>query len=154
MRALLIGVSESLNGLGLPIEWVAPSVYEHGRGLSASANPSKVLPFRGATESKAREGKIRVLCVDDSPTVLRLLNHLVTADPGFEVIGTAADGLEAVEKIKTLKPDIVTLDIHMPKMSGVEFMEMHFKSQKCDQCLQLMKNYKNNEFQLFITGLI
>lgn len=63
---------------------------------------------------------IRVLVVDDSLVQQELLTHILNSDPEIEVIGTANSGLEAIEKVIQLKPDIVTMDIHMPGMDGIE----------------------------------
>ena len=63
--------------------------------------------------------KIKVLVVDDSAFMRKSLSLLLESDPQIEVIATATDGLIAIEKIKSLKPDIVTLDIEMPKMDGI-----------------------------------
>ena len=56
--------------------------------------------------------------VDDSPTSRRLLVEILRADAGIEVVGEAADGLEAVEMVKRLCPDIVTMDVQMPSLDG------------------------------------
>ncbi|WP_017670596.1 chemotaxis response regulator protein-glutamate methylesterase [Blastomonas sp. AAP53] len=66
---------------------------------------------------------IRVLIVDDSPTMRALLTEALRPEPGIEVVGTAVDAREARTKIKELNPDVVTLDIEMPGMSGLEFLE-------------------------------
>ncbi len=66
---------------------------------------------------------IRVLCVDDSALVRQLLTHILDSDPGIEVVGVAPDPLVAREKIKRLDPDVLTLDIEMPKMDGLSFLE-------------------------------
>ncbi len=66
--------------------------------------------------------KIRVLIVDDSALVRRILTELLGADPDIEVVGTAADPLMARERIKQLNPDVLTLDVEMPKMDGVTFL--------------------------------
>ena len=62
--------------------------------------------------------KIRALVVDDSPTSRQVLVAILQADDEIEVVGQAADGLEAVEMVKRLRPDIVTMDVHMPKLDG------------------------------------
>lgn len=67
--------------------------------------------------------KSRVLIVDDSILFRTTLSKKLEEDPFFEVIGTASDALEAMEKIKDLQPDVVTLDVEMPKMSGIEFLK-------------------------------
>ncbi|MCI4411442.1 MAG: chemotaxis response regulator protein-glutamate methylesterase [Thiotrichales bacterium] len=66
--------------------------------------------------------KIKVLVVDDSALVRQMLTEMLSRDAGIEVIGTAEDPFDAREKIKALNPDVVTLDIEMPKMDGVTFL--------------------------------
>lgn len=63
---------------------------------------------------------IKVLVVEDSPVVREFLVGILNSDPEIEVIGTAADGEKALEAVRQSKPDIVTMDIHMPKMDGLE----------------------------------
>ena len=65
------------------------------------------------------QNQINVLVVDDSAFMRKSLSLLLESDPQIKVIATATDGLMAIEKIKKLKPDIVTLDIEMPKMDGI-----------------------------------
>ncbi len=66
---------------------------------------------------------IRVLVVDDSAVVRRVLSDALSAAAGIEVVGTAVDPYAAREKIATLKPDVLTLDIEMPRMDGLTFLE-------------------------------
>ena len=63
---------------------------------------------------------IRVLIVDDSPAIRDALSSLLDAASGFEVLGIAGDGLEAVERAGELLPDVVIMDAQMPNMDGVE----------------------------------
>jgi two-component system chemotaxis response regulator CheB len=65
---------------------------------------------------------IRVLVVDDSPLVRRAIERLLEADPGVAVVGTAADGLDALAKIRDLRPDVVTLDVLMPRLDGLKVL--------------------------------
>jgi two-component system, chemotaxis family, protein-glutamate methylesterase/glutaminase len=67
--------------------------------------------------------KIKVLVVDDSAVVRQLLTELLGSDPEIEVVGTAADPLLARDKIKRLNPDVLTLDVEMPRMDGLAFLE-------------------------------
>jgi two-component system, chemotaxis family, protein-glutamate methylesterase/glutaminase len=66
--------------------------------------------------------KVRVLVVDDSALMRKLLSQLLSEDPQIEVVDTAPDPLAAREKIKALNPDVVTLDVEMPNMDGVTFL--------------------------------
>lgn len=66
---------------------------------------------------------IRVLVVDDSALMRQMLTAILSADPGIEVIGSAPDPLVAREKIKALNPDVLTLDVEMPRMDGLAFLE-------------------------------
>ena len=63
---------------------------------------------------------IRVLIVDDHTVVRDGLNALLSAEPGFEVVGSAADGIEAVALVQQLDPDVILLDLVMPRMDGVQ----------------------------------
>ncbi len=65
----------------------------------------------------------RVLIVDDSRTVRALLRAILEADPRLKVVGEAANPLEARELIKKLSPDVITLDVEMPHMNGLDFLE-------------------------------
>lgn len=65
----------------------------------------------------------RVLVVDDSATMRGLITRILSSDPEVEVIGQAADAMQARQAIKDLDPDVITLDIEMPNMNGLEFLE-------------------------------
>jgi len=69
-----------------------------------------------------REYKIRVLIVDDSAIVRKLLAEALAAEPDLEVVGTAPDPYVARDKILSLNPDVLTLDIEMPRMDGLTFL--------------------------------
>lgn len=76
------------------------------------------------SESEVSKPKrVRVMIVDDSALVREMLTGILSADPEIEVVGTAPDPLVAREKIKALNPDVITLDVEMPHMSGIEFLE-------------------------------
>lgn len=73
--------------------------------------------------------KIKVLIVDDSAIVRRILTDALTGHPDLEVIGTAPDPYVARDKILSLEPDVLTLDLEMPRMDGITFLHklMHFR---------------------------
>lgn len=68
-------------------------------------------------------GRIKVLIIDDSALVRSLLTRILSADSALEVIGTAADAYIAREKIKQLNPHVLTLDVEMPRMDGLQFLD-------------------------------
>ena len=80
---------------------------------------ASALPGRPAGLARRR---IRVLIVDDSALVRSLLTEMLSGAPDIEVVGVAADARAAREKIKRLEPDVLTLDVEMPKMDGITFL--------------------------------
>jgi chemotaxis response regulator CheB len=66
--------------------------------------------------------KVRVLIVDDSQVIRKVLTEILNSSPEIEVVGAAEDPYEARELIKQLNPDVLTLDIEMPKMDGITFL--------------------------------
>ena len=70
----------------------------------------------------SRNGKVRVLVVDDSAVVREALTKIIDQHPGLEVMATAGDPFIAAEKIRSELPDVVTLDVEMPRMDGITFL--------------------------------
>ena len=66
---------------------------------------------------------VRVLVIDDSATMRAIIAETLSRDSGIEVVGAVGDAIEARQAIKDLNPDVITLDVEMPKMSGIEFLE-------------------------------
>ncbi|MBB6636721.1 protein-glutamate methylesterase/protein-glutamine glutaminase [Cohnella thailandensis] len=64
--------------------------------------------------------RFKVLVVDDSPFMRKVFSDFISADPSFEVAATASDGLEAIEKTLAIGPDVITMDLEMPSMNGLE----------------------------------
>lgn len=124
---LFIGVSETINGLGLNYDSVGPSVYQHPRPAEPVLNAKKVESTSKAQVAIFPE-KLRVLCVDDSSSILTLLKKLLGPAEGFEVVGTATNGREAMDFLKHNKVDVITLDIHMPEMDGITYLERNMSA--------------------------
>ena len=83
--------------------------------------------------------KIRVLVVDDALVVRRIVTDVLSADPDIEVVGTAANGRLALAKLEQLTPDLITLDIEMPELDGLETL------------VELRKNYPRLPVIMFST---
>lgn len=69
-------------------------------------------------------GKIRVLIADDSAFMRKVLHSIIASDPQFEVVGEARDGRDAVAQADAVKPDVITMDINMPHMDGLQATEL------------------------------
>jgi len=127
---LFVGISESLHGNNLEIKNIGTSIYTHKKAEAAApaataSAGAKAAPAAAPFVEKAKN--LRVLCVDDSPTVHTLLKQILKPEFGFEIVGKAMNGLEAAEFLKKEKVDLVTLDIHMPGQTGIEYLEKNFK---------------------------
>lgn len=72
--------------------------------------------------------KIKVLIVDDSAVVRQIVKDILERDPDIEVVGVASDPIFAESKMERLKPDVLTLDIEMPRMDGISFLEKLMKT--------------------------
>jgi two-component system chemotaxis response regulator CheB len=66
---------------------------------------------------------IKVLVVDDSAFIRKVISRILEKDQGIKVVGTANNGVEALEKIEVLRPDVVTMDVEMPRMNGIETLK-------------------------------
>lgn len=72
----------------------------------------------------ARQNKLRVLIVDDSSFMRMAIRGILARSPGVEVVGIAADGQEGVDKALALKPDLITMDVEMPRMDGIAALKL------------------------------
>lgn len=110
---LFVGMSESLMGMDLTLKNIGPSVYAHADVQELALN-------------KPASTRLKVVCVDDSPSILTLLRKIFQEDSSFELVGTAKDGVEAEKVIRETKPDVITLDIHMPVLDGLGYLKKNF----------------------------
>ncbi|NCN26799.1 response regulator [bacterium] len=135
------GLSESLSQMGLAIESVGPNIYIQKIGaklsqLGSVAAKDKELPSAVAVEMPVQPvakvwkmpKPIRLLVVDDSKTVHTIMKKIFHNDPDFRIVGHAMNGLEAEAFLKDNQVDSVTLDIHMPEMDGLTYLEKNFSS--------------------------
>jgi DNA-binding NarL/FixJ family response regulator len=77
-------------------------------------------PTNGKT---GKDGRIRVLVADDAPTALNAICAYLELEGGFEIVGTASDGLNLLQQAELQKPDLVLVDLQMPRMNGLEVTE-------------------------------
>jgi chemotaxis protein methyltransferase CheR len=122
------GISEPLSGYKLDVNSIGPSVY-----MSKSATAKPVPGVKTSTSISisalpvmTAPAILKVMCVDDSSSILTLLKKVLAKEHGFEVVATAINGKDAMEKLKTIKVDLMTLDIHMPEMDGVSYLQTNF----------------------------
>jgi two-component system, chemotaxis family, protein-glutamate methylesterase/glutaminase len=80
---------------------------------------------------------IRVLIIDDSLFIRTVVQDMLADDQEIQVIGVASDGVEALDKIRELKPDLITLDIEMPKLNGIGVLERKREFSPCPRILVL-----------------
>src|ERR1700704_3981376 len=94
------------------------------RRISSSSLCSRIGCSRRSPRSCRRQAEgrmtIRVLVVDDSAFMRRIISEAITAEPDMEVAGTAINGLDALIKLEQTQPDVVTLDVEMPEMDGLQ----------------------------------
>jgi len=98
-----------------------------------SAHPASTIIPSGDREENSAQSRhreqpetmsVRILLVDDHPIVRQGLRTLLEGRTGWEVVGEASDGVEALEKVESLQPDVVVLDVTMPRMNGLEACRM------------------------------
>ena len=99
------------------------------------------------TEINSISNPIRILIVDDHAMVREGLRSFIQIKPDMEVVGEAADGIEAVEKALTLEPDVILLDIVMPRLDGVAAIEQ-LKQQGCPARILVITSFAEDE-QIF-----
>ena len=88
---------------------------------------------------------IKILIADDHPVVREGLFAMLSREPDFDVVGDAKDGVEAVNKVKELSPDVVLMDLRMPELDGVEAMNQ-IKSAKPDTNFIILTTYSDDDY--------
>ncbi len=90
------------------------------------------------------ETPIRVMIVDDQRLIREGIASLLSIQPGLEIVGTAVNGQDALEKADTLKPDIILMDIRMPEMDGIEATQLIRKNNSCQ--ILMLTTFNDEEY--------
>jgi two-component system, NarL family, nitrate/nitrite response regulator NarL len=88
---------------------------------------------------------IRILVADGYPTILETVKGILNAHPGFEVVGEARDGQQAVSLAESLKPNVIVINVTMPKMSGFEAAR-HIRTRFPDCAIVILSSNKDRQF--------
>jgi DNA-binding NarL/FixJ family response regulator len=88
---------------------------------------------------------IRILVADDHPTILEMVKNILKAHRGFEVVGEARDGQQAVSLAESLKPDVIVINVTMPKMSGFEAAR-RIRVHVPDSAIVILSSHKDQQF--------
>lgn len=100
---------------------------------------------------------IRVLLVDDSPIAIEIMRRMLAPAPDILVVGAATDGVEALELMPLLRPDVIVTDLHMPKMDGLELIREVMARHPLPilvQSISLQPEQKHNIFQMLQAGAL
>ncbi len=108
----------------------SPQWSRHSTSSQPSAQQFMAIERKGPSVYQKRTNSVGVLIVDDSKTVRQLLEKIISQDPQLKVLGSAERPSQVEDLINKLKPDVITLDIHMPEMNGVELLEKIFPKYK------------------------
>ena len=100
--------------------------------------------------------KIKVLIIDDSAVVRRAITDILSSDPAFEVVGSARDPYQAAERMKEIVPDVITLDVEMPRMDGITFLQKLMSQHPLPvvMCSSLTENGSETTFKALEYGAV
>lgn len=150
-RGLFIsGMSEPLRFADWTLTSIGPSCYQ--RPLKTPAKTEAKTPTLAVVASPSSpnsevQKKYRVLCVDDSTTIQLLMKKIFSQDPLCEKVDIAGNGKEARTQLDTHSYDLITLDIHMPEVNGIEFLEK-FYNKKSDPPVIMVSSVNRTDIEL------
>jgi DNA-binding NarL/FixJ family response regulator len=91
------------------------------------------------------DSDLRVLVADDHPIILRVVKEILEAEPHLHVVGEAKDGIQAVTQAEALRPDVIVLNVNMPRMSGFE-VARRIRYRYPNAAIVILSSHKNGEF--------
>jgi DNA-binding NarL/FixJ family response regulator len=106
-----------------------------------SASDSGIAVLR----NPAKRRNVRILIADDNPTIMGMVKKILTARPEFDVVGEASDGQQAVILAESLKPDVIVINVTMPKMSGFEAAR-RIRAHVPDSAIVILSSHKDRQF--------
>jgi chemotaxis protein methyltransferase CheR len=119
---IVTGTSETLTPYALPLRGISPSIYRQEKTVLAEQGRKKSGVKKSQSQILQTPVPLKVLCVEDSPLFHSIFRKILEK-PQFEIIGMVKNGLEAIDFLKHTTPDVITLDLHMPEMDGLEFLQ-------------------------------
>jgi chemotaxis protein methyltransferase CheR len=158
---LLSGISEPLRFKGWNLHSVGPSAYlnafEEAKTNTPGPTPSPVkslglVPSPVNSQQSEKQSRYKVLCVDDSPTIQSLIKKIFSEDQLCESVDIAGNGKEAREKLDKAKYDLITLDIHMPEVGGIEFLERLY-NRRVDPPVLMVSSVNRTDVELATKSL-
>src|SRR5208283_4645766 len=100
--------------------------------------------------------RIKVLIVDDSAVVRQTMTEILSSDPAIDVIGAAGDPYQAAERMREVVPDVITLDVEMPRMDGITFLQKLMSQHPLPvvMCSSLTENGSETTFKALEYGAV
>jgi DNA-binding NarL/FixJ family response regulator len=105
----------------------------------------QILDAPETPESPSIKRSVRILVVDDHPTILEMVKRIISDHVGFEVVGEARDGLHAVALAGVLKPDVIVINVTMPKMCGFEATQ-RIRERLPNCAIVILSSHKDEQF--------
>ena len=93
----------------------------------------------------ATVSNLRILVADDHPMILRMVKQILEAEPHLRVVGEAIDGPQAVAQAEALRPDVIVLNVNMPRMSGFEVARL-IRTRHPNSAIVILSSHKNGQF--------
>jgi DNA-binding NarL/FixJ family response regulator len=101
----------------------------------------------GSDFEKAGNRKLRIVLAEDHTVVREGLSYILSAEPDFEVVGGAGDGLEALEVVRQVQPDVILMDLQMPRLNGVEAIKL-LRADNPQVKIIILTTYKTDDYLL------